>query len=253
MEFDTDRLTNRGGHSLWVRISHWLIAISFLVLVGSGYVILMSHPRLYWGNAGNDLTKPLIELPISRNYKHGGWENNISFVGSGVSSATRTYDIFNKNGWGRSLHFLAAWIISFGLAGYAFLGMVSGHVRNKLLPGLRELRVSNFIGELRAHIVLNVRKASGAANYGLLQKLTYVGVMFMALPLMLITGLAMSPAATAAVPFLGRLFGGHQSCRTLHFAGFALLLAFLGVHIAMVCISGLARQLRGITIGRSDD
>ena len=252
MEFDTGQPGTRQGHRLWVRLSHWTITISFLVLAFSGYVILMSHPRLYWGNAGNDLTKPILELPISRNYKHGGWENSVRFQGTEVSSAARTYNIFNQNGWGRSLHFLAAWVLTFGLAAYALLGVGSRHLFRNLLPGMKELRFSKFLDEFRDHIVLKIRKGTGAPDYGLLQKITYSGVMFVALPLMVITGLAMSPAATAAMPFLGSLFGGHQSCRTLHFVGFGLLILFLGLHIAMVCLSGLARQLRGMTIGRSD-
>src|SRR5438270_8996533 len=92
-------------HSRSVRVTHWVVAASFIALAISGFVILMSHPRLYWGEAGNDLTPALIELPISRNYKHGGWDKPVAFStapGSPVS-ASRTYDIFNENGWGRSL------------------------------------------------------------------------------------------------------------------------------------------------------
>ena len=73
----------------------------------------MVHPRLYWGKAGNDLTPALLELPISRNYKHGGYDRPVPLTesASGPVSANRTYDIFNQNGWGRSLHFLAAWFL----------------------------------------------------------------------------------------------------------------------------------------------
>src|SRR5882672_3809825 len=100
-------------HSRWVRTSHWVVTISFLILVFSGYMILMVHPRLYWGEVGNDLTPALFELPISRNYKHGGWEKITPFYdkpGSPVT-ANRTFEIFNQNGWGRSLHFLSAWLL----------------------------------------------------------------------------------------------------------------------------------------------
>lgn len=239
-------------HSLWVRLVHWLLAGSFLVLAVTGYVILMSHPRLYWGNAGNDLTPALIELPISRNYKHGGWDDKFTFSGTTVSSASRTFEIFNKNGWGRSLHFLSAWLISFGLFAYAVLGLAGGHVRRNLWPRSGELTLTSFLTDFRNHLRLKVRQASGGPDYGLLQKLTYVGIMFLALPLMLVTGLAMSPAVAAAIPGLASLFGGHQSCRTLHFVGFALLLVFLGIHVTMVFLSGLVRQLRGMTIRSRD-
>src|SRR5262245_54875758 len=98
-------------HTRWVRATHWIVTVSFLALAFSGYIILMCHPRLYWGETGNDLTPALIELPISRNHRHGGWTNQVSFFADPNSpiSASRTFDIFNKNGWGRSLHFLSAW------------------------------------------------------------------------------------------------------------------------------------------------
>src|SRR3954453_21113557 len=101
------------GPARWVRISPAILTPSLLTLAFTGFVILMAHPRLYWGNAGNDLTPALFELPISRNYQHSGWEKTTPFftaVNSPVSAA-RTYDIFNQNGWGRSLHFLAAWLL----------------------------------------------------------------------------------------------------------------------------------------------
>ena len=101
------------GHALWVRLLHWLIVAVVLTLAYSGIVILMAHPRLYWGWTGNDLTRPLLELPLGRNYHHGGWDAAIPFFGDpgGPVSQVRTYDIFNQNGWARSLHFLLAWLL----------------------------------------------------------------------------------------------------------------------------------------------
>src|SRR5215510_8363374 len=106
--------TDRIRHALWVKASHWIVTVSFLTLAFTGSEILMVQPRLYWGEVGNDLTPALIELPISRNYKHGGWANNEAIFPGKASSpitANRTYDIFNENSWGRSLHFLAGWIL----------------------------------------------------------------------------------------------------------------------------------------------
>src|SRR5215207_810468 len=106
-------MDERSGHAAWVRASHWIGATSLLLLAVTGYVILMCHPRLYWGEVGNDLTPALIELPISRNHQHGGWEANGPFAEDAPSrvSASRTYDIFNQNSWARSLHFLSAWVL----------------------------------------------------------------------------------------------------------------------------------------------
>src|SRR5437868_9915350 len=112
------------AHAVWVRTAHALATLSVCTLVVSGAAILMVHPRLYWGEAGNDLTPALIELPISRNYKHGGYTAPAVFAGAaGRVSASRTYDIFNKNGWGRSLHFLAAWLLVIPGALYLLEGL----------------------------------------------------------------------------------------------------------------------------------
>ncbi len=101
------------SHARWVRLSHWTLAASVLTLAFSGFVILMAHPRLYWGDVGNDLTPALFELPISRNFEHGGWAPPVTFFPGEqpIVSEARTYDIFNQNGWARSLHFLAAWFL----------------------------------------------------------------------------------------------------------------------------------------------
>src|SRR6185295_10699192 len=68
-------------HRGWVKSLHWIVTASFLTLAFSGVVILMAHPRLYWGETGNDLTPALFELPISRNHRHGGWQKGVPFFG----------------------------------------------------------------------------------------------------------------------------------------------------------------------------
>jgi hypothetical protein len=120
------------GHARFVRISHWILAASLLTLACSGVVILMVHPRLYWGNAGNDLMPALLELPISRNHRHGGFDAPRPFFkdAAGPVSASRTYDIFNQNGWARSLHFLAAWCLVVPGAVYLLTGLLGGHFRS---------------------------------------------------------------------------------------------------------------------------
>src|SRR5688572_2426891 len=95
------------GHARWVALSHWILTLSLLTLAVSGVLILMVHPRLYWGEVGDDLMPALVELPISRNHQHGGWSGRTPFfeTAAGPISASRTFAIFNQNGWGRSLHF----------------------------------------------------------------------------------------------------------------------------------------------------
>src|SRR5262245_58060255 len=158
------------GHTRWVRISHWLVTVSFMTLASTGIVILMAHPRLYWGEVGNDLTPALIELPISRNHRHGGWEKSVPFFQDAAStvSANRTYDIFNKNGWGRSLHFLAAWFLVLTGAVYLLSGVFTGHFWRHIVPRPAELTPALFWREVREHARLRIRAATGGPHYGLL-------------------------------------------------------------------------------------
>jgi thiosulfate reductase cytochrome b subunit len=239
------------GHARWVRASHWIVALTILTLAGSGFVILMAHPRLYWGPVGNDLTPPLLELPISRNHRHGGWEKSNAFFQDAVSpvTANRTYDIFNQNSWGRSLHFLSAWILALAGAAYVLAGFFTGHLRRNLLPRIGELTPRSLCRDLVAHLSLQIRPAGAGPPYGLLQKCAYSMVVFTALPMMILTGLTMSPAVTAAYPVLLDLFGGSQSARTIHFFVFALLMLFVFVHVLMVFMSGFKRQIRAMTVG----
>jgi thiosulfate reductase cytochrome b subunit len=239
------------GHTRWVRLTHWIVAASVLTLAVSGFVILMAHPRLYWGAVGNDLTPSLFELPISRNYRHGGWEKSVAFFAHDASpvSASRTYDIFNENSWGRSLHFLAAWFLAVTGAGYLLAGIFTGHFYRHLLPSADERSGQRLWQDLINHLRLKLAPTTGGPPYGILQKWTYASVVFFALPVMIVTGFAMSPAMTVAFPFLSGMFGGSQSARTIHFFVFAVIILFLIVHMLMVVLSGFQRQMRAMTLG----
>lgn len=230
-------------------MAHLFIAFSFLALIVSGFVILMAHPRLYWGQTGNDLTPALFELPISRNYHHVGWQKSVPFyqtAGSPVSAA-RTYDIFNENGWGRSTHFLAAWILIITGLVYFITGLFSGHFRNNLLPRTGEFSFRLFWRDLVSHF--RIQSPAPVGKYGLLQKITYLAVIFLLFPVVILTGMTMSPAITASYPFLLKIFFGEQSARTIHFFSASGLLVFLVMHVAMVIRSGFKRNLIAITFG----
>ncbi len=239
------------AHARWVRISHWIVTLSVLVLAFTGFEILMVHPRLYWGIAGNDLTPALLELPISRNYKHRGYDQPKPFFqdAAGPVSASRTYDIFNQNGWGRSLHFLAAWFLVVPGAMYLLVGLFGGHFRSHVWPKARELTPRFVWRDMVDHLRFRIPAASGGPRYGLLQKGAYSLVIFVVAPLMVATGLTMSPAVTSAFPILLGLFGGYQSARTVHFFASAVLVLFVIVHVVMVVKSGFRRQIRAMTVG----
>ena len=239
------------GHRRWVRICHWIAAASFLTLAVSGFLILMVHPRLYLGHAGNDLTPALLSLPISNNHRPDELHSRVVFSGvpGAPVTAERNYPIFNQNGWARSLHFLAAWVLVGVGALYVALGVFGGHIGRDLIPRARELAPRALLQDLKSHLRPGAGAIGAGPPYGLLQKLSYTGVMLVVLPLMVATGLTMSPAVAAAWPFLLDVFGGYQTARTIHFFGFAALVLFLLVHVAMVIATGFGRQLRAMTLG----
>ena len=165
----------------------------------TGFVILMAHPRLYWGHVGNGLTPALIELPISPNYRHGGWESVTPFferTGSPVS-ASRTFPMFNQNAWGRSLHFLAAWLLTLTGLAYLAAGVLTGHLRRRIVPDVGDLTPALLREDVRRHVRFAVRRDAGAP-YGTLQKIAYTFVIVGMLPLAGLTGVTMSPAVTTA-------------------------------------------------------
>ncbi len=238
-------------HARWVRLTHWIAAAGIAALAFSGIEILMVHPRLYWGEVGNDLTTPLLELPISRNHRHGGWTTPTPLLDAPDApvSAGHTFEIFNQNGWGRSLHFLAAWmLVAAGLA-YVLAGIIAGHFRRHFVGGHEALSLAALRRDLRQHLHGVVANPTGGPDYGPLQRTTYIVVVFLVAPLLVLTGLTMSPAVAAAAPVLLDMFGGHQSARTLHFAAFAALMLFFVAHVVMVIRSGFERQVRAMTIG----
>lgn len=248
---DAKPATENTRHRRWVKSSHWIVTLSFLLLAFTGFEMIMVHPRFYWGEVGNDLTPALFELPVSRNYKHGGWEKPVPFFETGTAiSASRTYDIFNQNGWGRSLHFLSAWLlVATGLL-YVIAGIFSGHFRRNIWPRISELSPKLLWQDIINHARMKIPQATNGPHYGVLQKCTYFFVIFMLLPIAIMTGFTMSPAITATFPFLLNLFLGAQSARTIHlFASLALEL-FLIVHVVMVIKSGFTQHLRAMTIGK---
>jgi len=236
-------------HSTWVKVTHWLGSISFIFLLITGIEMIMVHPRFYWGNVGNDLTPALFELPVSRNYQHGGWENSQPFFNNASSpvSASRTYDIFNQNGWGRSLHFLSAWVLVFTGIIYLLTALYKKHVQRNILPRKKELGYKQSYKDVAAHLRMRIAFVKGP-QYGLLQKISYSVVLFFLLPVIVLTGLTMSPAVTASCPFLLTMFFGAQSARTIHFFAAVLLVLFLMIHVVMIIRSGFKKHMLAMTV-----
>ena len=222
-------------HTATVRVTHWVVALCFLALLVSGTEIVISHPRFYWGEEGNVNTPALFSIPIPASRPS---------VPTGFG-----YTLPDQNGWSRSLHFQTAWVVVAAGLWYVLSGLLSGHFRRNLVPSGSDLSPGELARVFANH--LRFKLGGDHQTYNPLQRLAYLVVIFGAFPLIIWTGLAMSPAVTSAFPFLVNVLGGHQSARTLHFIGTLFLTLFLVVHILMVCLAGFRNRMRGMITGKS--
>jgi thiosulfate reductase cytochrome b subunit len=223
-------------HSLLVRLTHWITTLCFLALLITGAEIVISHPRFYWGETGNVLTTPLFKLPIP---------SSRALVPTGYG-----YVLPDQNGWSRYLHFQSAWIVVLTGLLYVLSFFFTGHLRKNLLPAKSERSFRAFAASIAGHLRFKRPPAEEAWSYNLLQRLTYLLVIFVLFPLVVWTGLAMSPSFVSAFPFTVNSLGGQQSARTLHFfVSLALLLFFL-VHVFMVFFAGFTSRMRAMITGR---
>jgi Ni/Fe-hydrogenase b-type cytochrome subunit len=215
-------VTDAPRHSAVVRITHWITAIAFLALLLSGIAILLAHPRLYWGETGAREGPSLIDLPLP-------------FV----------LDVPIR-GPGRYLHFVSAWVCVLTGLFYVLYGFFSRHFRKNLVPKKNDLSWRS----VSRHLRLTRPVAEEAFTYNAVQRLAYLGVVFVLFPLMIWTGLGMSPAVTSVFPWLATAFGGQQSARTIHFFVTIALVLFVLVHIFMVFRAGLIARVRAMITGR---
>jgi thiosulfate reductase cytochrome b subunit len=223
-------------HSAFVRVTHWITTLCFFALLVTGAELVISHPRFYWGEAGNDLTKPLFQLHIP---------SSRALVPTGYG-----YVLPDQNGWSRYLHFQAAWVVVITGLLFIIYGLVSGHLRKNLMPRKADLSWRVFSSEISSHLRFARPSEAEAWSYNLLQRLTYLFVIFVLFPLVIWTGLAMSPAFVSAVPASVTLLGGQQSARTIHFFVSLALVLFLVVHVVMICVAGFRRLMRAMITGR---
>lgn len=218
----TARPFRQARHPLWIRLTHWIGAGAMLALTVSGTAILLALPRLFWGETGANAAAAWIVLPLPPNLE--------------------------QTGWGRNLHFLAAWIFVIDGLVYLATALLAGHLQRNLLPDRDQIGAGALAAEVREHLRLR-RHGPPARRYNGLQKLAYLGVALVLAPTMLLTGLTMSPGVTAAWPELFTLFGGRQSARTIHFLAACALVLFLAIHVWQVLANRPLHLMRGMIVG----
>lgn len=248
--------------SAWTRITHWSWAICLFFLMLTGLQIFNAHPKLYFGNeSGFEYDNAVLDIGAKQvgegiaGYTRvlGAEFDTTGYLGVSGSSLTPNYQAFppaltipsNRSlATGRIIHFFFAWILVATLAVWAVASLVNGHLRRDLLPTTTDLK--NLPKDIANHARL---KFHHKKNYNVLQKLAYASVLFVMLPLMILTGLSMSPNFNAFAPWLLDIFGGRQSARTIHFIVMLLLIGFFVVHILMIVAAGPINELRSIITG----
>lgn len=250
-------------HRLPTRLWHWVNAVTLLILLMSGMMIFNAHPRLYWGQYGANIDHAWLEIGSTKDtgfFRVGTLKVETTGVLGRWTDAKGVEKTWAFPGWatiptsynladGRQWHLLFAWVLSIGLTLYMLWTAIGGHLKKDLHVRRAEWSPRHIWHDIKDHARLRFPRGEAAARYNILQKLSYIGVIFVLLPLMIATGLTMSPGFNATAPWLLDLFGGRQSARSIHFIAACALVAFFLVHIAMVMLAGPVNEIRSMLSG----
>lgn len=255
---------NRVYRHRWpTRIWHWTNAVTLLILLMSGLMIFNAHPRLYWGHYGANADPAWLaigstpdsgflrigEARIETTGVLGHWRDGDGVVQRwafpGWATIPSTYSLADGRRW----HLFFAWVLALSMTAYMIWALLGGHIARALHIRRAEWSPRHIWQDVKDHARLRFPTGAAAARYNILQKLAYIGVIFILLPLMVATGLAMSPGINAGAPWLVELFGGRQSARSLHFIAAFALIAFFIVHMAMVVLAGPVNEVRSMLTG----
>jgi thiosulfate reductase cytochrome b subunit len=223
--------TSSAAHPLNVRICHWINLVACAYLLWSGVHIFLDFPELYWGHTG------YRGYPAA--FRLADW--GLSWDEAGAIGDRR---------WGRNYHFTVAWVFLINGFVYVAWNLYSKHFRKRLVPTREERTVAHVRSELRDQLRWRSRRQARDGSYGTLQKTSYLILIFVFVPLMILTGIAQSPGFTAAMPWLLDLFGGRQSARTLHTIGTVALVLFVVVHVLEVAAAGFVVKVRSMVAGK---
>jgi thiosulfate reductase cytochrome b subunit len=253
-------------HAAVTRLTHWTNVLALTILLMSGLQIFNAHPALYWG-AKSTFAQPWLSMSKQEiaDVPHGvttlggltfdttgvfGWSGKEGMREPRGFPAWATIPSYRSLTDGRRWHFFFAWLFVINGLIYLLVSLLGGHLRKDLWPTRDQLRPSHILHEIATHARLKFPKGEEARHYNILQKGAYLAVILVLLPLMLLTGLCMSPGFNATVPWLVDLFGGRQSARTIHFLTANAIVLFILVHLFMVVASGTWNNIRSMITGR---
>ena len=243
---------------------HWLNALTLLILLMSGLMIFNAHPRLYWGRYGANFDRPWLQIgatpsggghvvigsaSVPTTGVLGHWKDQQGNIQTRAfpwwATLPSRYSLAGARRW----HFLFAWVLVLGGFAYVVASLLNRHFRRDLLPTREEIKPRHIWQDIKDHARLRLPTGDAAGRYNILQKLSYDLVIFVLIPLMILTGLSMGPGFNAAFPWALALFGGRQSARSLHFLSAMGLLGFTIVHLVMVVLAGPVNELRSMITG----
>ena len=250
-------------HKLSTRIWHWVNAATFLILLMSGLMIFNAHPRLYWGQHGANMDPAWLQIGARDNQGYlrvgqlsvtttgylGRWEDASGQIRNRAFPSWATIPSGYNLALARRWHLTFAWVFAIGIVAFGIWSLINGHFWRDIRPRLGELSPRHIWQAIKHHAMLRFPKGADALKYNVLQKASYIGVIFVLIPVMILTGLTMSPSMDATWPWLLEVFGGRQSARSIHFIVAVLLVAFFVIHILMVILTGPFNQIRAMITG----
>ncbi|MEO7861754.1 MAG: cytochrome b/b6 domain-containing protein [Nitrospirales bacterium] len=247
-------------HRLPIRISHWLNVPILIILIMSGLQIFNAHPALYWDDR-SDREHPFLSIrPIKTESGEIRGITTISgykFDTTGVLGysdgkrrafpAWTTIPSTKVLAMGRQWHLFFAWLLVFNGLFFMAYTLISRHATRDLAPTGKDLR---GIGKaIKDHIVLRHPEGDEAKRYNVLQKLAYVVILCVVAPLIVLTGLTMSPTIDTAFPWLLTIFNGRQAARTIHFIACFTFVGFIVIHVVEVILTGFFNNIRSMVTG----
>ncbi len=255
--------------SAWTRAAHWIWAITIFFMVTSGLTIFNARPDLYIGQqSGFGFDNTILDIHAERTGSgkivgvtelFGHRFDTTGLLGASGDPANPTVRAFPSwatvpsyydLGTGRVVHFFFAWILVATMLVWLVASLVNGHFWRDIVPKAKDVR--NLPRDVADHARFRFHHT---ASYNVLQKFAYGGLLIVVIPLIVATGLTMSPGVDASWPWLLDIFGGRQTARTIHFVCMALIVLFFIVHILMVLAAGPINELRSIVTGwyRTDE
>lgn len=214
-------------HALSTRLWHWTNAVALVILFMSGLNISNAHRRLYWGDDGFLPEQAWLEVP-----RFPGWATIPDY-----------YSLAAARDW----HVIFSLVVGFSLLAFMVIAFINGHMKRDIFASGREWKPANIWRDIKEHLRFNFDHGEG--KYNILQKISYASVILILIPLMIFTGMVMSPGMEAAWPWMTDLFGGRQSARSLHFIAAWVLFGFFVVHVLLVLAAGPIHQIRDMITG----